>query len=259
MAADRDGKSFGIPVNRRLSWDLLFFNHSIPQCAHDRVCDLSSLAEARDLAGVRISWPALFLKAFGLVAAEVPQLRQTWYRWPWATLYQHPHSVGIVTVHREFQGEPWLFWGRIPQPERKSLVDIQSLLDTYRTGPVEDVFDRELQLAHLPTVIRRLLWGWNIHVARRKRMKRLGTFFLSTLAGRGVTIQVPPSVQTACLTYGPLDPEGRCQVTLAYDHRVLDGVLISECLNRLERVLLETVRCEVLQLKNQATKMFPAA
>lgn len=248
MAADnKDGRIFPVPRCRRLTWDLLWFNRSIPQCGHDRTMDLSELSDARRQAETRISWPALFLKAYGILSAKFPLLRQTWYRWPIAHLYQHPASTGILTVQREYRGEPWLFWGRVPEPESKSLVEIQALIDRFQTGDVKSVFRRELQLAALPTPIRRMIWGWNIHVSKAKRANRLGTFFLSTLAGKGAEIQIPPSIHTGCLTYGPLGAMGHSKVTLAYDHRVMDGAYIADCLNDLELILSESLKHELLK------------
>ena len=248
MSDQRDGRSFLVPPNRRLTWDLMWFNKSVPQCGHDIVCDLSKLAEARAACSIRVSWPALFLKAYGLVAAEFPELRQTWYRWPWGHLYQHSCSVGVVTVHRQHDGDPWLFWGLIPQPENLPLSHIQETIDGFTSEEPCRVFRRQLQLARLPTVFRRLIWGWNVHVAKAKRAKRLGTFFLSTLSSRGVEIQMPPAIQTGCLTFGPLDDRGSSRITLAYDHRVMDGVSIAEILTRLKTVLLGTLRTELLQV-----------
>ena len=248
MHDPRDGTAFRIPYSRRLSWDLLWFSRSVPLCGHDRRCNLTPLAEARTSAGVRISWPAIFLKAYAVVARDIPELRQTWHRWPWAHLFQHVDSVGVLTVHREVKGERWLFWGRVPAPDSLSLTEIQALVDRFTTGSPRELFGREQKLARLPTIFRRLIWGWNIHVAHRKRAQRIGTFFLSTLAGRGVEIQVPPSIHTGCLTYGPLDQANQLKVTLAYDHRVLDGALVAEVLTRLEVTLCETLRDELLQI-----------
>ena len=247
MSQQGNGRSFLVPRCRRLTWDLLWFNRAIPQCGHDRIINLSTLISAREASPVRISWPALFLKAYGLTAEEIPELRQTWYRWPWAHLYQHPTSVGILTVQREHKGAPWLFWGRIPQPEHLRLEEIQEQVDCFRDAPPPRVFRDEIRMAALPTVLRRLIWRWNIHVAKAKRAERLGTFFLSTLSGRGVEIQVPPAIQTGCLTYGPLDDSGNLRVTLAYDHRVMDGARAADCLEQLESVLLKTLRDELLQ------------
>ncbi|MFM8724897.1 MAG: hypothetical protein ACKON9_07210 [Planctomycetaceae bacterium] len=209
---------------------------------------LGPLAELRTAAPARISWAALFIRAFGKVSAEIPQLRQMWLTWPWPHLYQHPESVAVLTVHREFQNEPWLFWGRIRSPELRSLTDLQTCIDDFQNQPVETRFSRELQLAALPTPLRRIIWWWNLHVAGAARARRLGTFFLSTLAGRGAEIQLPPSVQTGCLTYGPLDAQGISRVTLAYDHRIMDGVLAARILERLEQILLLEIAAE-LQLQ----------
>ncbi|MFM7866150.1 MAG: hypothetical protein ACKPHU_18205 [Planctomycetaceae bacterium] len=209
---------------------------------------LGPLAELRTAAPARISWAALFIRAFGKVSAEIPQLRQMWLTWPWPHLYQHPESVAVLTVHREFQNEPWLFWGRIRSPELRSLTDLQACIDDFQNQPVETRFSRELQLAALPTPLRRIIWWWNLHVAGAARARRLGTFFLSTLAGRGAEIQLPPSVQTGCLTYGPLDAQGISRVTLAYDHRIMDGVLVARILERLEQILLLEIAAE-LQLQ----------
>ncbi len=255
----KDGRIFGIPRSRRLSWDLLYFNRSVPQCGHDRRMNLTDLAAARTAAPTRISWPALFLKAYGLLAKEFPELRQTWYRWPWAHLYQHPSSVAALTVQRQHRGEPWLFWGRINQPEELPLMQIQSCIDAFSEQTVSQQFRRELRLAQLPTLLRRLFWGWNIHVAKANRAERLGTFFLSTLAGQGAEIQIPPAIHTGCLTYGPVDDNGVARVTLAYDHRVMDGSLVAACLMRLESILLQTLTHELLNLPSPGGNIAVAA
>lgn len=255
MVDSKDGRVFGIPRNRRLSWDLLHFNKSVPQCAHSRTMNLAAIAEARSHSAVRISWPALFIKAFAIVAAEVPELRQTWYRWPFAHLYQHPSSNGVLTVQRQFRNAPWLFWGCIEKPEELSLEEIQNRIQQFTTECPKRIFRQQVRLAGLPTLLRRMIWGWNIHVAKSKRASRLGTFFLSTLAGQETEIQVPPSIQTGCLTYGPLDEGGLCRVTLAYDHRVMDGAAVAGILKCLELTLLETVRPELLKVSASTTNI----
>jgi hypothetical protein len=243
-----DNRRFRIPASRRLSCDLLYFNRNVPLCGHDRVTDLAAVAEARQRSAIRVSWPALFLKAYAIVARDVPQLRQTWHRFPLPHLYQHGQSVAVVTVQRELDGEPWLFWGRIGQPDQLPLEIIQQRIDSYCNEPCRQVHRKQLQLAGLPLVFRRLIWWWNLNIATRNRAKRLGTFFLSTLASRGVAIQIPPSIHTGCLTYGPLDQNGRCTVTLAYDHRIMDGVVVADALRQLETTLNETLATELRQL-----------
>lgn len=233
----QDGRTFLIPPSRRLTWDLLRLNRQVPLCAHDRMCDLSKLAEVRSKVSPRVSWPALMLKAYGLMAEQFPEFRQTWYRWPIAHLYQHPHSVAAMTVQRIHKERPWLFWAMIDRPESLPLPELQLVLDQYQTGPIRPQYKDMLRLARLPTLLRRLFWGWNFHVVKAGRAKRLGTFFLSTLSGKGVEIQSPPSIQTGCLTYGPLNERGLSRVTIAYDHRVMDGALVADALQCLEDAL----------------------
>lgn len=252
MTDRRNGRRFAVPANRRLTWDLLTFHREIPLCAHDRQMDLTATSEARSECAQRISWPALFIKAYALVAQEIPELRQTWYIWPWAHIYQHPTSVAALTVHKELNGEPWLFWGLFRSPELQGLQEIQSTIDQLQSQPAEQVFLNQWRLAHLPTFVRRMLWWWNLKIETRKRATRLGTYFVSTLSGQGVEIQLPPSVQTGCLTYGPLDQHNISRVTLAYDHRIMDGTVVARVLKRLERVLNETLVAE-LKLVTQAT------
>ncbi len=233
----RDGRRIRVPESRRLSWDLLYFHRAVPLCAHDRRMNLSAISAARDAFPERISWPAIFIRSYAIVAQEIPELRQTWYRWPWAYLYQHPSSVATLTVQRRIGDEPWLFWGQIACPEMLSLAELQKRIDRFRDGDVREVFRKQLQLAGLPTLLRRAIWWYNLNIATSARAKRLGTFFVSTLAGRGAEIQLPPSIHTGCLTFGPLDENNQARVTLAYDHRVMDGALAASILQRLEETL----------------------
>lgn len=194
----------------------------------------------------------LFIKAFSLMAARCPQMRQAWFRWPWAHLYQHPHSIAMVATHREFRGEAWLFWSRFREPEHKPLSQLQGDMNRYLTEPVETIFKQYLQLSALPTFVRRLLWWWNLNVSGRARAKRTGTFFLSTLAGHGAEIQHPPAFLTANLTYGPMDEKGFSRVTIAYDHRLMDGRLVAQCLANLEATLNGPIAAELESLASPA-------
>lgn len=210
--------------------------------------DLGELVAARELLTRRISWSMLFVKAFGIVAAEFPVLRQTYMRWPWPHLYQHPHSVAMVATHRELDDEPWLFWSRFTRPEAQAAFSLQESLDNYLQAPVKQIFLRQWQLSAFPTFLRRIFWWWTLNISGIKRAKRSGTFFLTTIAGKGAEIQHPPAFLTSNLTYGPLDENGRCRVTIAYDHRLMDGSLVADCLARLEQVLNETIASELREL-----------
>lgn len=223
--------------SRRLTIDVVYYNRRVPTCAHDRRFDLRHVAEVRSRLPSRISWSLLFIKAFALVARKHPVLRQAYIEWPWPHVYQFSHSVASLATHRDHNGEPWLFWSRFVQPEDRSLIELQQALDRYQTEPVERIFLQQWQLSGLPTFLRRCFWWWTLNFAGAKRAKRVGTFFMTTLAGKGVQIQDPPAFLTSNLTYGPLDESGTCLVTMSYDHRLMDGVIVADCLIELEATL----------------------
>lgn len=238
--------------SRALTCDVLHFHRQVPTCAHDRWCDLSRIAAVRAGMGQRVSWAMAFIKAYALIAKATPVLRQSYIRWPWPHVYEHEHSVAMVAIHREFRGEPWLFWGRLENPAEASLLELQARLERYLSQPVSRVFKKQLQFAALPMLARRVVWNWNLHVAARKRARRTGTFFLTTLAGQGVEIQHPPAFLTGNLTYGPIGADGRSRVTLAYDHRLTDGRQIATCLQELETTLNGTIADEMASLSRSA-------
>ena len=230
-----------IPRSRRLTLDVLHYHKQAATCALDRFFDLSHLARLRSELSTRlssrVSWSLLFIKAFAIVAAERPVLRQTFQHWPWPHLYQHRQNVAMMAIHRIHQDQPWVLWGRFSQPETQSLVDLQTRLERYQAEPVPKIFRQQWQLSGLPTFLRRILWWWTLNISLSKRASRSGTFFLTTLAGKGVEIQDPPAFLTSNLTYGPLDQQYRSRVTMSYDHRLMDGSFVADCLLELEQVL----------------------
>jgi len=235
----RKSQSGHLPLghNRTLTIDVLHFHRQMPFCSHAKIFDLVALAELRSRLPGRIAWPLLFLKAFGYVAERYPELRQSFLPRPWPHIYQHHESVAMLAIHREYKHQPWLFWGKFSKPESTPLTELQQRLDRYQQGDVDKVFRQQLQMSRLPKFFRRRIWSWNLHWDGNGRARRAGTCFLSTLASQGVEIQATPSFQSYNLTYGPLDDSGCCRVSIAYDHRLVDGHLIANVLNDWEAAM----------------------
>lgn len=231
--------------SRVLVCDVLKLFQAVPTTAHMRTIKLAEVAAARAVVAQRVSWAALFLKAYGTVCSRHPELCQSWRDWPFSHVFQHAQPVATVAVHRVYQGENWLLWGKIPAIDRCSLLEIQANLDRFTSGNVETVFRQQLQLSMVPQPLRRLIWWWNLNVSGEKRAKRLGTFLLTTLAGRGAEIPHPPGFLTSTLTYGPTDEDGSTRVSLVYDHRLMDGAFIAERLAELEEELTGNVLAEL--------------
>lgn len=245
------GHARPISAARALVLDVLHFARGLPIVPCDRRFELAELADLRANVRPRVSWPALFLRAYGQVSAELPALRTSYLRWPWPRFYEHAATVGMISVQRRHDDEDRLCWGRFVQPETQSLVEIQTALDAYQQGPVEETFRSQVHLSRLPGPLRRLIWWTNLNLLLGKRAKRLGTFGMSVLAGQGAFNRLHPSFLTTSLSYGPLDERGRMLVTLLFDHRVFDGALAAEALARLEQKLRGTIASELRALRTR--------
>ena len=243
-----------LPYCRSLVIDLMHFQRDYPTVTHTKEMQLGKLARSRTHAAQKISWCLLFAKAYSRVSEEFPELRRTYMRLPWPHFYEHPEPMANISIKRVLDGEDWLFFAPFENPGRVPLTKLQKKLTGYCTKPVHSVFKTQFRLAHLPTLFRRSIWWLRLHLSGPKRIKRLGTFGLTTLAGQGVTIIDPKAPSTSILTYGPLKPDGNCQVSVAYDHRVMDGSRIAAIFSRLEVVLDQDIRTELDDLKESCRK-----
>ena len=234
-----------VPASRSTVCDILRYDRYVPSYAHDRICNVAELVEARRASSSRISWPAIFMKAYAITAERYPRLKQTWMSWPWPHLYEHNEHVGTLVVHREFENDDWLFWAQLRQLDSRSLIEIQQHIDRFQTEPVEKIYRRQLWVARKPAILRRLFWWMTFQVSGNKKCKRLGTFFLSTISGGGAEIQDPPSMLTTGFTYGPINETGDTRVTISYDHRLQDGHHIADILATLEQTLQSDLLAEL--------------
>lgn len=246
-------KRLRLTCNRSLVLDVVALCDRSAYFPLERSFDLGQIAALRKAASIRISWSAILLKAYAIVSAVTPQLRQAYIRWPWPHVCEYPSTIGMLAVNRQFEGEDRLCWARFIHPEKTPLAGLQQALDDYQTKPVEEAFKRQLQLSRLPAVLRRVIWRANLNLSSRKRAKRIGTFTMSSLAGQGAINRYHPTLATSSLTYSPLDDAGKSLVTLICDHRVFDGVLGARVLDDLESALRGIIGEELRLLASRPT------
>src|SRR5205807_2578807 len=151
----------------------------------------------------------------------------------------HPVSVAAVAVERDWHGESAVFAAQKPHPERFALAELEAWVRSLKESPVEEVpsFRRLLRVARLPRPVRRLSWWLALSAVGRWRAKHLGTFGLSSVAGLGAELPNLLSPLTTTLSYGPVGADGTAEVTLTFDHRVLDGGPAARALAELEAAL----------------------
>lgn len=228
--------------------DIATLAQRVPLFPVERTMRLECVAEARTAARVRIGWATIFLKAYAEVAAETPALRSWYVGGLRPRIATSSESVAVLAVNRTDEGFDRLWFPRVQAPETRSLDAIQQFVDRCGRDPVEEMFKRQLELEMLPGPLRRFILRWHMHSRSPKRPGRIGTFSLSTLAGQQAVNRFHPTLCTTSLSYGPMEPDGRCLVTIIADHRVLDGSAVARALARLEQVLTGSIQDQLRSL-----------
>ena len=209
-----------LPSSRSLVIDILHYARLVPSQPLVRRCNLRPLAAAREEAARKISWPVIFLRAYSLLATRTPELRQTYMPWPWPHIYQHPQTVCMMAVERQYMGHERLFFGLYRTPEERSLAQLQQRLEVFKDQPVDQVQEFKWQrcLAACPWPLRRLVWWLALNVSGVVRVRHLGTFGVTTVGSLGAISIHAPCLQTTMLSHGrplpggpgtnPLRPDG---------------------------------------------------
>jgi hypothetical protein len=243
------GKALKISASRRLVGDLMRFSVRIPRITVQRQMNLAPLLDARATQPRRPSWTVLFLKGYGLLCQDVPELRRSYVKLPKPHFYEYPMSVASLAHEREYEGERIVLLTTIKGPEHRAINDLQATVDAARSRPVHEIkaFRRALKFATLPALIRWMLMWLGLNIARR-RARHFGTFQLSVYSGLGAESLNPLTPLTTLLNWGPISDDGTVNVRILYDHRVMDGATVARALVRFEDILNNQIALEVSSL-----------
>jgi hypothetical protein len=245
------GRNLPLSLPRRFIGDLVHFAHRVPTVPVQRRMNLADLVAARQATEPRPSWPAIFAKAYGIVAGARPELRRAYLGFPRPHLYEHPISIASIAIERRFVEEDAVFFAHVKNPPAWSLAEIDGRLRHYKEQPLEQLSScrRALLISRFPWPIRRLIWWTGINVFGRKRAQYLGTFGISAYAGLGAASLHPLSPLCTTINYGVFGADGSLDVRIIYDHRVLDGATVARALQHLEDVLKNQIVAELRSLR----------
>jgi hypothetical protein len=226
------GRPVPLSPVRRLVVDLTRLH--VPSVPVQRMMNLKAVVEARAAAG-RPAWSAIFAKAYGLVAEDMPILRRAFVKLPFEHLYEYPVSSASIVVERDHRGEMVVLTNLIRDPAHTSIAAMSDEIRRAKTVPLEEVkaFKRMLSLARWPTLLRRLIWWLGLNIGRQ-RGNYFGTFGISVYASLGSESLHPISPLTAVINTGIIGADGVVPVRIMYDHRVLDGSMVARTLEQLE-------------------------
>lgn len=238
MAKSR-GRWLAVSPFRRLVTDLMHFSRAVPAVVADRRMDLRPLAAARAGSATRPSWTVLFSKAYAMLGRDYPCLRQSYLKFPWPHLYEHPHNVVTLNVERRLPGEDVILYCLIRSPENRSLEEMEAIVRRHKTAPVKTLrsYNRSVAMSHIPWPFRRMFWWAALNMSGRRRCHNYGTFSISSVASQGAGLLSLIPVLTSSLHYGMFDENGRLDMRVSWDHRVMDGATVARVLKDFEAVL----------------------
>jgi hypothetical protein len=245
------GRTIRLSLPRRLVCDLVHFAHKVPTVPVQRQINVGALAGLRSqLQAPRPSWCTLFTKAYGIVSAEVPELRRSYLPFPWARLYEHDQNIASVALERQYQGENGVFFAHFYGPEKLSLPALEQELRRFKEAPIEEIpdFRSNLFISRLPKPIRRFAWWYITHFRGYRKATWLGTYAVSVYSGLGAESLHPLTPVTTILNYGLIAENGDVTARIVYDHRVMDGATIARALARLEKVMNDELVVEMKSL-----------
>jgi hypothetical protein len=243
------GRRIKLSIQRRMVIDFLHFARAVPTVPVQKFMAIGDLAAVRAACRDRPKWTAIFVKAFALVAEEVPELRQAYVKIPWPHLFEYPTSKASIMIERDYRGEPALVPISIKDPAHQPLSAIGDVLQHAATIPLESLkeFQRWKRLTQVPRPLRRLLWWIGLNLGRQ-RGNFFGTFGVSVYSALNAESLHPLSPLTALLNYGVIDRSGSLAVRIMYDHRVMDGATVARALGRMEEILNSVILDEIRSL-----------
>ena len=246
------GKRIALSNGRTLVSDLVQVAAKFPFASVYGDFDAGEVAKIRRRARPRISWNVLYMKAYSKVALEFPELRQCYMGFPWPYIYEHQRNVCMLTLSREYAGEERLLFARFNNPESETLADLQVRYDFLRHAPIEKIkqFRHQINFAKLPYLVRRFAWWVMMNLWPETRCGQVGTFGMSTSGYRGVFGNQILGPLTTLLGVEPIPRKGVGRIVLTFDHRVVDGVPVSEIIQRMHVILTTEIREELIEMSS---------
>jgi hypothetical protein len=239
---------------RTIVADLVAVSRRVPLVCMERRMELGPVVASRGAADPRPGWCAVFTKAFALVSARTPEVRQAYLTFPWPRLFESAETIASVAVQRDMAGDVGVGFAILRGLDTWPVTRVHEAIHRSKNLPEADVAShrRAVRLSKLPRLLRRLVWWGALNLSGGERARLFGTFGVTAVAGTGSTSHYLLSPLTTTLSYGMFGAAGEVDVRMTFDHRVFDGGVGAKVLAALEDVLLTDVLAELASLRRAA-------
>jgi hypothetical protein len=241
------GRWVRLSATRIFICDLVRTARHIPIVTFERQVDISQVIKSRKRLKHPPPWAVLFAKGYAIVASQRPELRRAYLPLPWPHLWEAKKSVAAIAIEREYRGEPGVFFGMLKRPDEKPLTQLAAKIHEWKTSPLDEItlFRRVLRYSRYPLPLRRLLWWSAVSWSGRIKAQNFGTFGVSLTGSAGATATNLIGPISTSLNCGVIQPDGKVDLRLHFDHRVLDGMTAARALTELEEVLRSDILKEL--------------
>lgn len=235
-----------LPVGRRGTWTFLADARSTCHVYLDTEVDATRMREVRQAADGKVGYVALLVKAAAEVATEVPGARAVLRAGrlrPRIAEAERVHAK--VLFDRTVAGERCVLSGVVESVPELSVLQVQEAVDLFKDADPEDPagpFAAQRRMRGLPLPLARLVYRAAMRDPRRRAALQ-GVFSVTSVGQEQVRVIYPMISGTFGFGLGrirdvPVAVDGEvrigpvCTVSLAFDHRVVDGAVAADVLAR---------------------------
>ncbi|MFF4059562.1 2-oxo acid dehydrogenase subunit E2 [Streptomyces sp. NPDC001668] len=236
------------PRARRGTWT--FLNGGARETCHVYLMadvDATGLRQARVSSGGKLSYVSLVVKAAADVVADYPEARAMLQGGSLRPRLAVLDDVDVkVLFDKTVDGERCVLAGTVEAAQERSAIEVQDAIDGYKDAPMtpDGPFGPILRMQRLPLPVARLVYRAVLRNPARRAAAQ-GTFSVTSVGQEPVRAIFPMISGTLGFGIGriaeePVARDGRVVIaprftlSLAFDHRVIDGALASEVLARVK-------------------------
>ncbi|MFI0241433.1 2-oxo acid dehydrogenase subunit E2 [Streptomyces sp. NPDC016845] len=205
--------------------------------------DATRLKEARAASGGKLSYVSLLVKAAADVVAAFPEARSMLQGSTLRPRFAVLDDVDVkVLFDKTVAGERCVVAGTVHAAQNLAVLDVQNAIDVYKDAEVADTgpFSQVKKVQRLPLTLSRIAYRAAMaNAARRADIQ--GTFSVTSVGQEPVRAIFPMISGTLGFGIGRIADatvvrDGQVHIapqftlSLAFDHRVIDGALASEVL-----------------------------
>ncbi|WP_160036894.1 2-oxo acid dehydrogenase subunit E2 [Paenibacillus sp. An7] len=243
---------FPLPKVRRHTYHFLQYAEQFRSVYIDTEIDMTAVLRRKNecqLESRRIGYTSYLIHAIARVLRRYPEANVSVNGGWFPKMAQYSDITAKFTIDKIRDGRRIVLSGMIPDADQRSLSEMQMVIDYYKDRQLEDIPEltsiRKLQ--SLPILLGRIIYRL-VMGSLGKRNELTGAFVVTSLGHRPIQSFFPIISNTLCFGVGTIEEKpvvfaGEVRIrpimklSLAFDHRAIDGALAADILAEVKQAL----------------------